>query len=86
MSNCVINLSPDKQSVYRDTFRVLKPGGRLAISDVLATAPLPDEIRNDLALVGACIGGASTIEDTEKMLKEVATILGLTFDGSHNGQ
>lgn len=71
MSNCVINLSPDKQSVYRDAYRVLKPGGRLAISDVLATAPLPDEIRNDLALVGACIGGASTIEDTEKMLKEV---------------
>jgi len=71
MSNCVINLSPDKQSVYRDAFRVLKPGGRLAISDVLATAPLPDEIRNDLALVGACIGGASTIGDTETMLKEV---------------
>jgi len=71
MSNCVINLSPDKQSVYRDAYRVLKPGGRLAISDVLATAPLPDEIRNDLALVGACIGGAATIEDTEKMLKEV---------------
>ena len=71
MSNCVINLSPDKQSVYRDAYRVLKPGGRLAISDVLATAPLPDEIRNDLALVGACIGGAATIEDTERMLKEV---------------
>ena len=71
MSNCVINLSPDKRSVYRDAYRILKPGGRLAISDVLATAPLPDEIRNDLALVAACIGGASTIEDTKKMLKEV---------------
>jgi SAM-dependent methyltransferase len=70
MSNCVINLSPDKLSVYRDAYRVLKPGGRLSISDVLATAPLPEEIRNDLALVGACIGGAATIEDTEKMLKE----------------
>jgi len=70
MSNCVINLSPDKLSVYRDAYRVLKPGGRLAISDVLATAPLPEEIRNDLALVGACIGGAATIEDTDKMLKE----------------
>lgn len=70
MSNCVINLSPDKQSVYRDAYRVLKPGGRLAISDVLATAELPDEIRNDLSLVGACIGGAATIEATESILKE----------------
>jgi arsenite methyltransferase len=70
MSNCVINLSPDKQSVYRDAFRILKPGGRLSISDVLATAPLPEKIRNDLNLVGACIGGAATIEDTEEMLRE----------------
>ncbi len=70
MSNCVINLSPDKLLVYRDAFRVLKPGGRLAISDILATAPLPDEIRKDLALLTACIGGAATIEDTEEMLKQ----------------
>jgi len=70
MSNCVINLSPDKLSVYRDSHRVLKPGGRLAISDIVATAPLPAKIRNDLALVGACVGGAATIEDTEKLLKE----------------
>jgi ubiquinone/menaquinone biosynthesis C-methylase UbiE len=70
MSNCVINLSPDKLDVYRDAFRVLKPGGRLAISDIVATAPLPDEIRKNLALLTACIGGAATIEDTEEMLKE----------------
>ncbi len=70
MSNCVINLSPDKQAVYRDTFRVLKPGGRLSVSDVLATAPLPEHIRNDLSLVGACIGGAATIEDTAEMLEQ----------------
>ena len=70
MSNCVINLSPDKSSVYREAFRVLKPGGRLAISDVLATAPLPKEIQKDLALLAACIGGAATIDDTEKMLEE----------------
>lgn len=70
MSNCVINLSPDKQGVYRDAFRVLKPGGRLSISDVLATAPLPEKIRNDLNLVGACVGGAATIGDTEEMLEK----------------
>jgi arsenite methyltransferase len=69
MSNCVINLSPDKKKVYADAYRVLKPGGRLSISDVVATAPLPDEIKNDLALLGACIGGAATIEDTEEMLR-----------------
>ncbi|MDD1648720.1 MAG: arsenite methyltransferase [Methanomicrobiales archaeon] len=74
MSNCVINLSPDKQRVYSDAYRVLKPGGRLAISDVVATAPLPDEVRNDLALLSACIGGAATIEDTEKMLKEAGFV------------
>jgi predicted methyltransferase len=66
----VINLSPEKLRVYREAFRVLKPGGRLAISDIVATASLPEEIRNDLALVGACVGGAATIEDTEKMLKK----------------
>ncbi len=70
MSNCVINLSPDKLSVYRDAFRVLKPGGRLAISDIVATAQLPDDIQQNLALVSACVGGAATIDDTEKMLKE----------------
>jgi arsenite methyltransferase len=74
MSNCVINLSPDKMSVYRDAFRVLKPGGRLAISDVVATAPLPDDIRNDLALLSACIGGAATLEETKNMLEEAGFV------------
>ncbi len=70
MSNCVINLSPDKQKVYHEALRVLKPGGRLSISDVLATAELPDTIRNDLALVGACVGGAATIEATRELLEK----------------
>ena len=70
MSNCVINLSPDKLRVYRDAYRILKPGGRLAISDIIATAPLPEEIQQNLALVSACVGGAATIADTREMLAQ----------------
>ncbi len=70
ISNCVINLSPDKGVVYREAFRVLKPGGRLSISDILATEPLPEEVRENLALVSACIGGAATIEETKQALRE----------------
>jgi ubiquinone/menaquinone biosynthesis C-methylase UbiE len=70
ISNCVINLSPDKPQVFRETFRVLKPGGRLAISDIVTTAPLPEEVRNDLALYAGCIAGAATITELEAMLLE----------------
>ena len=70
MSNCVLNLSPEKLRVYREAYRVLKPGGRLVISDILATAPLPEEIKENLALVAACVGGAETFAGTDKMLRE----------------
>jgi len=69
MSNCVINLSPEKQKVYHEAYRVLKPGGRLAISDIVALQPLPDNIKSDLEMVSACVGGAATVADTENMLK-----------------
>jgi arsenite methyltransferase len=70
MSNCVINLSPDKLNVYREALRILKPGGRLAIADIVATQPLPPDIQQNLALVSACVGGAATIDDTKAMLRE----------------
>jgi arsenite methyltransferase len=85
MSNCVVNLSPDKLSVYREAYRVLKPGGRLAISDILATAPLPGEIKKNLALLAACVGGAETIADTEHMLIK-AGFSAITIDSNENSR
>ena len=70
ISNCVINLSPEKHKVFADAFRVLKVGGRLAVSDVVATAELPDEVKNDLALHAGCMAGASLIGEVEAMLRE----------------
>lgn len=68
ISNCVINLSPEKQKVLNEAYRVLKPGGRVAISDVVATADIPVEYQDDLKLHSACVSGASTITDLEQML------------------
>ena len=70
ISNCVINLSPDKGRVFTESFRILKPGGRLAISDVVASCELPTEIKNDLELHSACVAGASVISDLERYMKE----------------
>ncbi|TCK18330.1 methyltransferase family protein [Thiogranum longum] len=69
ISNCVVNLSPDKAQVFREAWRVLKPGGRLAISDVVASAELPDSIRNDPYLHSACVAGASLISELEGWLQ-----------------
>lgn len=69
ISNCVINLSPDKARVFKDAYRVLKPGGRLAISDVVASTELPESVRNDPVLHSACVGGASTIKELEDLLQ-----------------
>jgi SAM-dependent methyltransferase len=70
ISNCVINLSPNKAQVFRDAFRVLKSGGRLAISDVVATVELPEEMRNDAGLIAGCMGNASLIEELEQMMRD----------------
>ena len=68
ISNCVINLSPQKAAVFLDAFRVLKPGGRLAISDVVASAVLPAEIADDLSLYSGCMAGASLIADLHELM------------------
>ena len=70
ISNCVINLSPEKARVFQESYRVLKPGGRLAISDVVATAELPEKLKNDMALVTGCMSGASEITEIETMLRD----------------
>ncbi|KPJ76183.1 MAG: arsenite S-adenosylmethyltransferase [Deltaproteobacteria bacterium SG8_13] len=68
ISNCAINLSPDKQAVFREAYRVLKPAGRLAVSDVVATAPLPQHLRDDASKLTGCIAGALTVDELEAIL------------------
>jgi len=70
LSNCVINLSPDKSQVFREAYRVLRPGGRVAISDVVLTTELPADLQTDPRSVAACVGGAASIPALETMLTE----------------
>ncbi|SFM78235.1 arsenite methyltransferase [Thermodesulforhabdus norvegica] len=74
ISNCVINLSPEKERVFREAFRVLKPGGRLAISDILALKELPQEIKRNPDLYAGCISGAVTAEEIERILRKVGFV------------
>jgi arsenite methyltransferase len=70
ISNCVINLSPDKARVFGEAFRVLKPGGRLAVADIVRTADFPPDVAADLAAHCGCVAGAATIAELEGLLKE----------------
>jgi arsenite methyltransferase len=72
ISNCVINLSPDKAQVFREAYRVLRPGGRLAISDVVATTKLPDDVKDDPHLHACCVAGAALIDELQAMLEEAS--------------
>ena len=70
ISNCVINLSPDKKQVFREAYRVLKSGGRLAISDVVAFKELPPKVKKDLEAYSGCVAGAAIVSDVKTMLAE----------------
>ena len=74
ISNCVINLVPDKAQVFRETFRVLKLGGRVAVSDIVNTAPLPDELASDATLLCGCVAGAPSVDRVRSWLAEAGFI------------
>jgi len=71
ISNCVINLSPDKSKVFTEAFRVLKPGGKLAVSDIVTDGPLPDAIKKSLSAWAGCVAGAVEAEEYVGMMKSV---------------
>jgi SAM-dependent methyltransferase len=68
ISNCVVNLVPDKEQVFREAFRVLRPGGRLAISDIINIAPLPPDLQSDPTLLCGCVAGAAPADHIENWL------------------
>lgn len=70
ISNCVINLAPDKEKVFKEAYRVLKNGGRLMVSDVVLVKPLPDEIKNDKELLVGCVSGAILKQDYLNLLEK----------------
>ncbi|MDD2376702.1 MAG: arsenite methyltransferase [Clostridia bacterium] len=74
ISNCVINLSQEKNKVFKEAYRVLKNGGRLLVSDVVATAKLPEDIKNDLSMMSGCIAGAEYVENIRNILQETGFI------------
>jgi ubiquinone/menaquinone biosynthesis C-methylase UbiE len=69
ISNCVVNLSPDKPQVFAEAFRVLKPGGRIAISDIVAIRDMPEHFREDMNKYTGCIGGAISVSELQTILE-----------------
>jgi arsenite methyltransferase len=74
ISNCVINLAPEKGQVYREAFRVLRPGGRLAVSDVVATRPIGPEARADATLWSSCSSGALEVKEVTSLLERAGFV------------
>ena len=70
ISNCVINLAPDKAKVFKESYRVLKTGGKLMVSDVVLTKPLPEELKNDKELLIGCVSGAILKQDYLKLMEQ----------------
>lgn len=70
ISNCVINLTPDKAKAFREAFRVLRPGGRMMISDIVLNAPLPKRARDDLKTYTGCLGGAIQEDEYLQLVRE----------------
>jgi len=74
ISNCVINLSPDKPQVFREMFRALKPGGRVAVSDVVTSGPMPETLQNNLEAWSACVSGAIPAEEYAEGLRDTGFV------------
>lgn len=74
ISNCVINLSPDKMKVFQEAFRVLKPGGKFAVSDIVTDSCLPEDVMKDLSAWASCVGGALNIDEMRQLMKAVGFV------------